>query len=51
MKKRSTVGYLGRSGSRLKTETENGLFLQRYGKRFSLKNAKRYGLGYGAAVF
>ena len=42
-KKRSTVGYLARYGSRLKTETENGVFLQRYGKRFSLKNGKRYG--------
>ena len=42
-KKRSTVGYLARFGSRLKTETENGVFLQRYGKRFSLKNGKRYG--------
>ncbi len=30
-------------GSRVKTETENGVFLQRYGKRFSLKNGKRYG--------
>ena len=42
-KKRSTVGYLARYGSRLKTETENGVFLQRLGKRFSLKNGKRYG--------
>ena len=42
-KKRSTVGYLARYGSRIKTETENGVFLQRYGKRFSLKNGKRYG--------
>ena len=42
-KKRSTVGYLVRYGSRLKTETENGVFLQQYGKRFSLKNGKRYG--------
>ena len=33
-KKRSTVGYLALYGSRLKTETENGVFLQRYGKRF-----------------
>ena len=42
-KKRSTVGYLARYGSRLKTETENGVFLLRFGKRFSLKNDKRYG--------
>ena len=42
-KKRSTVGYLARYGSRIKTETENGVFLQRYGKRFSLKHGKRYG--------
>ena len=27
----------------IKTETEIGVFLQRYGKRFSLKNGKRYG--------
>ena len=39
-KKRSTVGYLARYGSRIKTETENGVFLQRYGKRFSLKTEK-----------
>ena len=37
--KRSTVGYLARYGSWLKTETENGVFLL----RFSLKNGKRYG--------
>ena len=37
------MGYLARYGSRLKTETENGVFLQQYGKRFSLKNGKRYG--------
>ena len=42
-KKRSTVGYLARYGSWLKAETENGVFLQRFGKRFSLKNGKRYG--------
>ena len=41
--KRITVGYLVQYGSRLKTETDNGVFLQRYGKRFSLKNGKRYG--------
>ncbi len=43
MKKQSTVGYFARYGSRIKTETENGVFLQRYGKRFSFKNGKRYG--------
>ena len=50
-KKRSTVGYLARYGSRLKTETENGVFLQRYGKRFSLKNGKRYGFRLRYRVF
>ena len=43
-KKRSTVGYLARYGSRLKTETENGVFLLLFGERFSLKNGKRYGI-------
>jgi hypothetical protein len=45
------VGYLARYGSRLKTETENGVFLQRYGKRFSLKNGKRYGFRLRCRVF
>ena len=31
------VVYLARYGLRLKTETENGVFLLRFGKRFSLK--------------
>ena len=42
-KKRITVGYLMRYGSRLKTEAENGVFLLRFGKRFSLQTGKRYG--------
>ena len=37
------MGYLARHGLRLKTEKENGVFLLRFGKRFSLKNGKRYG--------
>ena len=32
-----------RYGSRLKTETENGVFLLRCNKRFSIKTVKRYG--------
>ena len=42
-KKRSTVGYL----ARLKIETENGVFLLRFGKRVSLKNGKLYGFRLG----
>ena len=41
---RSTVGYLARYGLRLKTETENGVFLLRCDKCFSLKTGKRYGI-------
>ena len=39
------MGYLARYGLWLKTETENGVFLLLFGKRFSLKNGKRYGFG------
>ncbi len=39
-KNQITVGYLG--GTRLKKETENGVFFLRFGKRFSLKAVKRY---------
>ena len=46
-KKRSTVGFLAQDGSRLKTETENGIFLL----RFSKKTENCTVLGYGAAVF
>ena len=48
-KKRSTVGYLARYGSRLKAETENGVFLPWFGKRFK-KTENGTVLGYGAAV-
>ena len=37
------VGLFDAVRSRLKTETENGVFLQRFGKLFSFKNGKCYG--------
>ena len=43
MKNRIMVCYLLRYGSRLKTKTENGVFLLRCNKRFSIKTVKRYG--------
>ena len=48
MKKRITVDYLVRYGSRLKTETENGAFLLRRVKRFSIKIEDGIVFGYGA---
>ena len=50
-KKRSTVSFLERYGSRLKTSTEKGVFLQRFGKRFFLKTENGTVLGYGTAFF
>ena len=41
-------GLFGAVRLAVKTETENGVFFLRFGKRFSLKNGKRH---YGAAFF
>ena len=40
-----------RYGSRLKTETENGIFLLRCEKRFSVKTVKRYGFWIRCRIF
>ena len=45
------MAYLARYGSRLKTEIKNGVFLQRFGKRFSVKTVKRYGFRLQCRVF
>ena len=50
-KKRSTVGYLARYGSRLKTETENGVFCNGTVNASLKKTENGTVLGYGAAVF